>query len=1270
MKPVRFIRTFLLLFLITPLLASGVGLNVSTAPEVAVIRQSDQGFTLEIAFPELEISPVDIEGTSYQKLEIPGCGTTSQTGKPELPAYTKLIRLPRTGGFTVNAVLGDPVVYNGLRVHPAQPLKRESEDTPPFTLDDESYSENSFYPESIVRQGEIAIWRDIRVAPVNIYPARYNPATGELIYYNSVRIEITYTTTGDNELSHSRDFISEAFAPLYRSLTIGPEGEELDMPVQRGAYLIITATQFNNNYLQEFADWKRRCGYYTHIAIAGASANDIRQYIANAYNTWAVPPEYVLLVGDFDVGMPTHYVPGSMYNCCTDLPNALIDGTDYFPELFIGRLSIDNTTQLRVFVNKMNHYEVNPYLTSTDWYTEALVIADYSGAESVRYTKEFTEEMLLRGGYTDVVEAFYPGSQVSRVRNTINAGVSLVNYRGYGGNTYWTLDFWQRFDTGDVGNLNNNFKMPVVTSMVCGGGNFAHTSDPCFGEQWIRVGSTTTPKGAVAFCGPSELDTHTKWNNNLDCGLYWGFFQKNLYNFGPALLYSKMELWLDYPHNRAGIGSATNSVGFYFHVYGILGDPGLRIWTDIPAASAAACEDTVARGLNHYSLTLTQAGQPVPGAYVCILKDNEIFEGGFTEDDGSITLPMVDYTTGTMKLTVTGQNLQPILDDITIVDSPINLSVGHFEVIDNNGGGTSGNNDGMISPAETVDLQVWVKNFGASVTGTGVSGTLSASSPKVSIAGGTAHLGAIPPGDSALAAFRLSTAPDLNSADILGLRLALTSGQGNFVAAVWAEISDAEFQVDWDFWPTALEPGQERALRITLNNVGLCNATNVVGQLFSLDPLIQIRSGVSNFGNIPSGSSANNYNQLFFVAADNTMVPGRLTHLRIDFTTSEGYRSFHHIMTEVGTPQVTDPMGPDDYGYYCFDSGDVGFAKCPTFSYTSINNSGTQLNLPDTGDERDCRVTVVLPFTFTYYGQNYDTISVCSNGFISMGISHNVVFRNKAIPSAMGPPAMIAGFWDDLQMRSGGRVYKYYDSANHRFIIEYYNVKNDYQYRNERFQIILLDPAYYPTPTGDGEILLLYDDVNDVDTNDNYSTVGIEDWEHTTGLQYVFSNIYPGSSRHLSDHLAVLFTTDPGFTQGYELDFTFEPISAPVVIPSSGGSFEFCAQGGNVGASAAQFDFWTEVTLPNGNTLQNPIIIRSNLNLAPGGSASRVITQSVPASAPPGNYIYRGVVGDYANRIRVYTAEFGFEKLIGDIRAAGAESNADSPNRTKLKSER
>ncbi len=82
-----------------------------------------------------------------------------------------------------------------------------------------------------------------------------------------------------------------------------------------------------------------------------------------------------------------------------------------------------------------------------------------------------------------------------------------------------------------------------------------------------------------------------------------------------------------------------------------------------------------------------------------------------------------------------------------------------------------------------------------------------------------------------------------------------------------------------------------------------------------------------------------------------------------------------------------DPVGPSSYGYYAFDNGDTGYPYAPTYDWIEIDpnygGSGTDLGLGDFGWEQDDVSTVALPFEFVFYGEVYDEISICSNGWPS-----------------------------------------------------------------------------------------------------------------------------------------------------------------------------------------------------------------------------------------------------------------------------------------------
>ncbi|MFH1862061.1 MAG: agmatine deiminase family protein [bacterium] len=99
------------------------------------------------------------------------------------------------------------------------------------------------------------------------------------------------------------------------------------------------------------------------------------------------------------------------------------------------------------------------------------------------------------------------------------------------------------------------------------------------------------------------------------------------------------------------------------------------------------------------------------------------------------------------------------------------------------------------------------------------------------------------------------------------------------------------------------------------------------------------------------------------------------------------------------------------------------------------------------------------------------------------------------------------------------------------------------------------------------------------------------------------------------------------------LNVVVTPENPPIVIPSSGGSFNYTIQVSNTGSGAITADIWCNITLPNGRT-SNPTLgpIR-NFILNGNWSTSRNRTQSIPGSAPAGNYTYNGYLGFYPNVI-------------------------------------
>ena len=278
----------------------------------------------------------------------------------------------------------------------------------------------------------------------------------------------------------------------------------------------------------------------------------------------------------------------------------------------------------------------------------------------------------------------------------------------------------------------------------------------------------------------------------------------------------------------------------------------------------------------------------------------------------------------------------------------------------------------------------------------------------------------------------------------------------------------------------------------------------------------------SSFGNIVQGDSANNSADPYVLTADPLTPLGHVAPCTLHISADGGYEVDRPINLVIGDPTI-GPSGPDNYGYYCYDDRDVGYTECPTYAWFEIAPPGPGAIISEISNHDDEWTTRSLPFTFRYYGVDRSLISISSNGWMSFGTAGGAYYLNSPIPDPGGPAAMVAGFWDDLVTDDHGDVYEYYDAANHRYILEWKEVARWGTSEWETFQIVLYDPLYDTTVTGDGEIICQYEGV----ANPNSCTVGIENDSETDGLEYLYDGSYEVHASPLETGRAIKFTTDP-----------------------------------------------------------------------------------------------------------------------------------------------
>jgi len=1086
-----------------------------------------------------ENEKITCNGVDFQKFSYFNEGEFLEIGKPDLPRFSRLIAIPDESDVSVSIEKSDFFILENIEVYPRQNLQSESrENDRSFVIDEDFYKHGNVFPEQVVQIGEPAIMRDFRVVRLTVNPFQYNPQTKELKIYRNMKIKVEFNGfQADNQkLIHHKK--SRAFEPLYRSAIINYDSiTDRDEEYQKPSYLFIYPSNLNNDTtLQDLVNWKHEKGFLVtavSTSVTGSSTNSIKSYIQNAYNTWENPPEYICLIGDAggSYNIPTWHESWSGYNGEGDHPYSQLEGNDILADAIIGRISFNTLFQFQTIADKIFHYEKIPYMENTNWYRKTLMVGDpsQSGISTV-ITKRSIKEMIDRQTENFTQQEVYSGSFVSQMSNGFNSGIGFFNYRGYLG-----MSGWENYNTNA---LNNGYMLPYVVTITCGTGSFEGTSDATT-EGFLKAGAPGSPKGGIGSVGTATWGTHTCFNNCVDGGIYYGIFTDKIYTMGGSLLRGKLSLYLNYPddpHNKVEIFSYWNN---------LMGDPGLELWTNIPKEIEVTNDSEISVGTNYFPVTVVDtAHEPVSNAWVTLLEgDDDIFATGFTDENGEIIFPVFVANSGTAKLTVTGHNLKPHFSTINIAQAGVFVNITNTTVDDDNNGESSGNDDGLINPGENIELAVDLHNFGSNDANS-VSASISSDSEIITITDDSENFGNIPAGGTAASEddFDFSVSPNaLGGAEIV-FDVQITDNSGNewtdniYLTVDGANLNEQDYAVD-DGNNGVLEPGENSDFTVTLKNIGSVNASNINAILSCADERLTVEDSVGFYNSVGAGGEATNNSDKFILNADSQLIPGSQIPMRLHLTNNDGYDAVISFLLEVGIVTANDPLGPDAYGYYCYDSGDSDYNLTPVYNWIEIDPSyggnGSTVNLYDNGNSGDVQ-TINLPFDIYFYGNHYETVSVCSNGWLAPGETTQFSFMNWSIPGPLGPSPMIAPFWDDLRCISGAHVCSYYDENSHYFVVEWSHLQNEYNNAQETFEAIIYDADYYQTPTGDADILFQYKTVNNVDqgsysggyvSHGEYATVGLEDPSGTVGLEYTYSNNYPTAAHHLQNNFALFFTT-------------------------------------------------------------------------------------------------------------------------------------------------
>jgi len=1115
------------------------------------------------------------EENGYHKIMSDSKGITDNIGEPEIPTYAFNYAIDRNKEYNISYNVNDFEIIEDVNIHPYQGII----DKDILSKDNLLYSSNQTYPAQNLNFHRMSL-RGYELYGIELVPFEYNFENRSLKVYSSVDIVITETEMRNNPSDTPR---SRVFENMYNDFVINDNEYEDSRSFQNPSILYIMEDY--NSLIEPLVEWRRKQGFEVTVIdnddVSGSfNTDNIKDYIEDAYDNWDNPPEFLCLVGDANgsLAIPAYSVgSGGGWNGAyaeSDYPYTLLEGNDNLPEMMVGRMSVRSTSELVTVINKIIGYE-NNYSNDNNWLGKAALVGDpYDSGISTVITNQYIEEIMeIHGGISDV-RTKYSGSNFDGfMRDQMNEGVAFLNYRGFYG--------FSNFTSNDVDQLNNGYKLPFLMTLTCDTGSFSEQTK-CIAEDLFSAGSSVSPKGAVAVVATAQPYTHTAFNNIVTMGMYEGIFIDEVSTAGESLVYGKLALNEIYPQNP------NNNVYFFASWNNLMGDPATQLWTSNPKYLVVDHVGEIYQGSTNFQVSVTTShGYPYPNAKVILYKgsgDNTDLQLiSYTDENGIADFGLNDYSSGEVNVLTYCQNCLPVETEFSISNSNAELvinesSISLIEQI--------GNGDGLLNPGESVNLSFDVQNLSTQeINDLGLN--LSTTSNFISIDNANLYVGDIgPSGTINISGLIISASSDILDSEDSGLRLNLSTSNNNNM--FWEYILPLNVYsgelfldvnvVDDDNNNGILNRGESATINLSVINTGSMPLENLQASIDYSGASIDFSVDNLYWDNVAAGQNINS-NNFDIIVSPNT-VNGNVISIPVTFTTDNGFSINNVFQLEIGQVSINDPLGPDAYGYYIYDTGDSDYDLAPEYDWIEIDPSlggdGQNVNLNDNGNNDDDVTTVDLPFTFTFYGVDYNQVSICSNGWISFGETEMTSFRNYTLPGPGGPSPMVAVFWDDLQTTSGGDVYSYYDSQNDYFVIEWSELRTYFNPNiSESFQIILYNTSWQ-TFTGDDEMKLQYKDFNNTSVGDypvgnydgpvvhgQYCTVGIENHLQSDGLQYTFNNTYPTSARTLSDNSALFISTRnadmsamPSLGYNYDsFSFEIEPnqqVSEQLVLTNNG----------------------------------------------------------------------------------------------------------------------
>ena len=767
-------------------------------------------------------------------------------GAPDLPMYPISMIIGDRAEMEVSVVKSNYVDFENVEVAPSKGnFSRQINPADVEYVYGEMYQQDAFYPATQASLEAPYILRDFRGQNLMVYPYAYNPATKTLRVYTELRLAVKKVSdNGENQKvtrrSNKISLDNETKASYERRFINFGNQSKYEFLVDEGEMLIICVDEYMEA-VQPLVEWKNISGRPTTMVGASETGTDtdMKTYVSNYY-TQNPNLRYLLLVGEYD-NLPPHTMT---WEVKSDNFYGMLEGTDYYEEIFVGRLSVNSLADAQHQVGKIIHYERDIDETAT-WLSRAVGVAANEGTghngEADYVHMNYIRDTLMNYTITEMSQhyAYVNNPTAANMIADFNIGASVTNYCNHGSPDGWAV---ANFSNTHVHQLTNDNKLSYIWSVACNNGQFDYQE--CFAEAWMRAknNSTDEPTGAIGgmFSWISQPWVPPMYGQDEMVAILTEWRPGYKHTLGGASMNGNMFV-LDMSPEDAG--DTHNS-------WLLFGDPSMMVRTEAPESMGVTTQpSTLVIGMSSLVVNAdTDFG------IATLSKEGEVLASSYIEN-GSAQLEFEALNNvGALQLVVIGYNKVTEIIDVDVIPAD-----GAFLIYDTHDLNQA---DGQIDCAENITLSLDIKNVGNDPT-SNVTVTLSSESEYVTISDATATIASIAGNEvvSLNNEFAFSVAPNVPDQEKVEFKITCSDGNETWESTFKVTANAPVVNFKEFVFAGSYVPGESQTVMVKFENNGHSKATNAVVKATTTSSHLTIENDTFEFGTIdPSGVGTATFN--------------------------------------------------------------------------------------------------------------------------------------------------------------------------------------------------------------------------------------------------------------------------------------------------------------------------------------------------------------------------------------------------------------------------